>query len=237
MKTKNVVRRNLPINDSYVLVDSFYSEGENGSCCDNCNKYITNIAVIENSNKKQFWVGLDCAETLTNLCGLNSALIQFTEAKGIRAKVNKARKENKIVTFENTYWGKIGVRAAGVGLTSVDKDFCKKYLPDFYKAIINPDKNEFQPITGVNICTVSHTEAKQYFSTPKTYQLTGSDYNFGIKIYLTEGKKMDGSPNGSSLFTIDILNAGQIVANESTYMARDINMKIEYMANEYRFNQ
>ena len=47
-KLKRVVRRNLPINDKYVLIDSFYTSMENGTCCDNCNKIIANIAVIKN---------------------------------------------------------------------------------------------------------------------------------------------------------------------------------------------
>jgi len=52
-KTKNVKRYNLPIYDIYYIKDSYYTGGlENACICENCNRPISNVAVIENDKKE-----------------------------------------------------------------------------------------------------------------------------------------------------------------------------------------
>lgn len=232
-KSKRVVRRNLPINDKYTLIDSFYSSMENGCCCDNCNKVIANIAVIKNADNKIFNVGLDCAETLTNLNGLYTAQMQFAEAKGIRAKINKANKENRIVTFENNVLGNILVSFSGTCSLWLNKEFVSKYLPDYFDKIVNPEKNDYTAIPETVYNTQGHLEAKEYYKTSAKHKYNDLD----IVIYLTDGKKLDGTPNGSVMFNVDIVKDGQTVATTSTYMSKDINSRINYQLNTYYFNK
>lgn len=232
-KSNRVVRRNLPINDKYTLIDSFYSSMENGNCCDNCNKIIANIAVIKNADNKIYNVGLDCAETLTRLDGLYNAQMQFAESKGIRAKINKAIKENRTVTFENNVLGNILVSFSGTCSLWLNKDFVIKYLPDYFAKVINPDKNNYTAIPEIEYNTQGHLEAKEFYKTAAKHKYNELD----IVIYLTDGKKLDGTPNGSVLFNADILKDGQTVATTSTYMAKDINSRINYQLNTYYFNK
>lgn len=232
-KQKRVVRRNLPINDKYTLIDSFYSSMENGCCCDNCNKIIANIAVIKNADNKVFNVGMDCAETLTNLNGLYNAQMQFAESKGIRAKVNKATKDGKEVELKNTCLGQILVSFNGMSAIWLNPEFVAKYLPDYLPKIVNPDKNNYPAITEIEYNTQGHLEAKEFYKTPAKHKYNELD----IIIYLTDGKKLDGTPNGSIVFNADILNNGQIVETTSTYMAKDINSRINYRLNQYYFDK
>ncbi len=94
---KKIVQRNLPLNETYTLIDSHYAGAENYEVCDNCNKPITNIAHIKNSKNKDFHVGLDCASTLTGI-GDNPYLLRehedfFKQSASLRAKILKKLKE------------------------------------------------------------------------------------------------------------------------------------------------
>jgi hypothetical protein len=235
-KSKRVVRRNLPINDKYTLIDSFYSSMENGNCCDNCNKIIANIAVIKNADNKIFNVGLDCAETLTRLDGLFSAQMQFNEAKGIRAKVNKGKKDGMQITFENNCLSDILVKFNDNTRLWLKKEFVKKYLPDYFANIVNPDKNDFKAIETTDFCPYTSKEtdtARAIYKDGKTYQ-----YNqFTINVYLKQGLKMDGTPNGSWLFVTDILSSNTVLSTDSTYMVKDVNRNINWQLNTILFNE
>jgi len=62
----------LKINQSYTIIKSIYAGKYDGGipsmCCDNCDKPISNIAVVEGSNdKKHYHIGLDCASALTGI--------------------------------------------------------------------------------------------------------------------------------------------------------------------------
>jgi hypothetical protein len=230
---KRIVRRNLPINDKYTLIDSFYTSMENGTCCDNCNKIIANIAVIKNNDNKVFHVGLDCAETLTHLDGLYNAQMQFNEAKGIRAKINKARKENKVISFTNNCLGDIVVFFDDRSDIWLKKEFTKKYLPDYFANVTNPLKNDYRPIDETNYNNCSHLDAKVFYIEPKSFLIN----DITIVISLGEGKKLDGTPNGSVLFQTYLIKNGTKISTDTTYMAKDINRQINYQLNTYYFNQ
>lgn len=235
-KIKKVIRRNLPINDKYVLIDSFYTSMENGTCCDNCNKIIANIAVIKNEANKVFHVGLDCAETLTHLQGLLGAQMQFTEAKGIRAKVNKGLKNGQNITFENTCKGEIVVKFNENSRLWLNREFVSKYLPDYFNKITNPEKNNFKPVPEANFCTYTSketSEAREFYRGLKAYQFN----DFTINVFLREGEKMDGTPNGSWLFCSEVMKGGKKLSERSTYMVKDLNSQINYQLNTILFNQ
>ena len=235
-KIKRVVRRNLPINDKYVLIDSFYTSMENGTCCDNCNKIIANIAVIKNEAANVFHVGLDCAETLTHLQGLLGAQMQFTEAKGIRAKINKGKKEGQIITFENTCRSEIVVKFNDNSRLWLNREFVSKYLPDYFANISNPEKNEFNAIPEAIFCPYLSKEtetARNFYKASKEYQFN----DFTINVYLKQGLKMDGTPNGSWLFVSDIIRGGEVLSSDSTYMVKDLNRQINYQLNTILFNE
>lgn len=68
MSDKKLIERNLKFTDKYVYMSTKRGsliDGD-GTCCDNCGKLISNIChVVRCSDKKHFYIGTDCAETLS----------------------------------------------------------------------------------------------------------------------------------------------------------------------------
>lgn len=94
IKNKKINRYNLPLNDVYKIIDSYYTGGlENACVCDNCGKPISNVAVIQNNKNNVFNVGLDCASTLSNLQNFYFLDLEFKELKSLLSKINKAKKK------------------------------------------------------------------------------------------------------------------------------------------------
>jgi len=54
----------LPMDVKYKILGITYSDAMDFCQCQNCWRPITNIANIQDSNWREFYVGLDCAETL-----------------------------------------------------------------------------------------------------------------------------------------------------------------------------
>ncbi len=70
--------KNLDITKDYKIVGTRYSKDE-PTTCDNCNKIITNIVILEDSNGKLYNVGTECTKTIhyfTNTFEGNRALKQ-----------------------------------------------------------------------------------------------------------------------------------------------------------------
>ena len=114
---KAIIKRNLPLNVKYNLIDKKYISLVDGfGCtCDNCGKLIANIATVKNDNNNTFNIGFDCLETLL----LNNNLLNgksITEYQNFKSclpsyiKKSKELKEtiintnlqnlNKIVSIE-----------------------------------------------------------------------------------------------------------------------------------------
>lgn len=68
MLDKKIIERNLKFTDTYIYVSTRRGnliDGD-GTCCDNCGKLISNICnVVRRSDNKNFYIGTDCAETLS----------------------------------------------------------------------------------------------------------------------------------------------------------------------------
>jgi len=68
MADKKLIERNLKFTDKYIYLSIKRGNIIDGdcTCCDNCGKIIANIVnVVRNSDKKHFYIGTDCAETLS----------------------------------------------------------------------------------------------------------------------------------------------------------------------------
>lgn len=144
-------RRNLPF-DHYKIVETFSTNECEYFTCENCGKVIKNIAIIENSKGQKFYVGLDCASTLS---GISEHDIEFYEnnfniAKRIKAKVKKYLKEGGILSVQNKYYDidyiyievKKKEKAEVIGdyyfYEKITFDFLKRYLSEYVKiALIN----------------------------------------------------------------------------------------------------
>lgn len=229
---KTIVRRNLPINDVYSIQDSFYTGTENGTCCDNCGKYITNVAVIANTENKLFNVGLDCAETLSSLKGLDRVIADFKESKAVRAKVNKAIKSGKEIGFEATQYGQIKVSFDGISVDWLNTDLAKKYLPDYVNKVSNPKKLGFVP---VEVKILDTFPPKEYFENGRQYSIHGFD------VLVTYGDfKPFTNTNGQVItnkgFTVAVMKSGKVIRDTCFYTIRDINSRTEYLINELLFN-
>lgn len=74
---KSVIKRNLPLDISYTVVDKKYIPLENGiGCtCDNCGKLIANIATVKDENNNSYNIGFDCLETIL----INNQLLSSTD--------------------------------------------------------------------------------------------------------------------------------------------------------------
>jgi hypothetical protein len=94
MKVKNIIQRNLDLSKQYFFVTAKYiSILDGGGCtCDNCDKLISNIVTIKDSNDNLFNVGLDCADTLQSLQNDFNYFQNkdcFNEGKSLRAKIQR----------------------------------------------------------------------------------------------------------------------------------------------------
>lgn len=141
-------RFNLPIDDNYTVVDSYYTgpmTDGGGIICDNCSKLITNVVVLKDSKDKHHSVGTDCAKTLSNVNGLYSVEQEFAEANGLRAKVRKQLKENKKVVFEVLSSGLVFANVDNHYIFRKEYEFFNNYLPDFADKIINKQKIGYVP--------------------------------------------------------------------------------------------
>lgn len=209
MITKKAIRRNLPF-DKYRIVESFYSPDY--CTCDNCNKVLKNVAVIQNSKDAKFYVGLDCAKSLSGITEMDIEKHEssFECAKRIRAKVNKAIKLGGILSVQNSYWSndieisvtKGAYSEASIGYyvreTVSNVEFLKKYLPEYSKiAKVNLnfnmiDKNE-RIITENNLNYKSYTFSYKYNTSQYGY------ITVEVCIY-DSGKLLASGGNGGSNF-------------------------------------
>ena len=206
---KKAIRRNLPF-DKYKIVESFYSPDY--CTCDNCNKVLKNVAVIQNSKLETFNVGLDCAKTLSGITEIDIENHEnmFECAKRIRSKVNKAIKSGGVLSVQNSYWSndiEISVTKVEHANDPIDCymreyisniDFLKKYLPE-YTAIAKVnfdfkmiDKNE-------RIITENDLNYKQYSF---TYKYNTSKYGYiTVEVCIYEaGVLLASGGNGGSNF-------------------------------------
>ena len=196
MNDKKAIRRNLPF-DKYRIVESFYSADY--CTCDNCNKVLKNVAVIQNSKSETFHVGLDCAKTLSGITDfdIDSHENSFECAKRIRSKVNKAIKLGGILSVQNSYWSndiEISVTKVEHADAPIDYyvreyvssvDFLKKYLPE-YAAIakVNFDFNMIDK--NERIITESNLNYKQYSF---TYKYNTSKYGYvTVEVFISKEK-------------------------------------------------
>lgn len=145
MKAKQ--RRDLPF-DHYQIVETFATE-EPETICSNCGKPIKNIAVIQNPKGIKYYVGLDCAETLSGITDEDIVIAEsnFANARRIDAKVKKACKNKEWYLFIRNYCGdkpncvhisvakKENPKMLGDYYMDevVSKDFIIKYLPQYAK--------------------------------------------------------------------------------------------------------
>lgn len=162
---KTLIQRALPFTQTYSLLETFYCELENGNCCENCGRPITNIAKVIGDNDKMIrYIGMDCAETLT---GLNDsfdfnfvAKSAFQAAKSARAAIQKLIKkaaeqntnlEIKIQTFKE---GEGYYKQAGSGWYSITpingnmRDFrtWKQYPAEQWEKHVYPMIKQFSTI-------------------------------------------------------------------------------------------
>ena len=209
MNDKKAIRRNLPF-DKYRIVESFYSADY--CTCDNCNKVLKNVAVVQNSKAETFHVGLDCAQTLSGITELDIENHEnsFECAKRIRSKVNKAIKLGGTLLVQNSYWSndiEISVTKVEHADAPIDYyvresvssvDFLKKYLPEYASiAKVNFDFNMIDK--NERIITESNLNYKQYSF---TYKYNTSKYGYiSVEVCIYEsGVLLASGANGGSNF-------------------------------------
>ena len=96
MQNKKIIKRSLPIDTTYEIVDLSYNSVEDGGAiCENCGRLISNIATVKSEKYRTFTVGMDCAKTLIGIkdsLELMQAESAFNTAKNARASITKLMK-------------------------------------------------------------------------------------------------------------------------------------------------
>ncbi len=223
-------RYNLPLNDNYDLIDSYYTgsiEEGGGTACANCGRMITNVAEIKTSKGEILCVGMDCAETLTNLKGLHNASVEFAEMKAIRAKINKVK-----IPIEN-YINKNGVfciYASGVFNIQKEIEFIKKYLPSHYSNLSNPEKIGYIPF--------SIPKNPLPFNKCRPQEILNNSYTLYIETFkVIIDSFIEDSPNKNCFFKIAVYTGDTLISTDRFYMYSDILNRTENIINTYLFNK
>lgn len=116
---KNIIKRNLPLNQKYTLIDKKYIPliNGNGCTCDNCGKLIANIATIKAD--KIYNIGFDCLDTilLNNQILSNSDLLNYEAAKKELKKIIALSKKLKTTIENNKH-----VNITGILIENIDYD-------------------------------------------------------------------------------------------------------------------
>ena len=223
---KATARYNLPINENYTIIDSFYTGGlENGCPCDNCGKLLANVATIKNSAGVTFNVGLDCAETLSNVNGLFEVKAWFAEAKALRAKINKLVKTEPATTYEVHYFGVIMV-----GYIRIPTEFAKQYMKDILTKVINPDKLDFAPLAFDRLLPFD-----KYLRPVNMYNdgLTFDVSQHGYKITISGVQSISDNGHVNHLYNVCVDGIGE----KMTYNHNDIVWSAQCLINKHNFNK
>jgi hypothetical protein len=132
--TKRVIKRNLPVDTTYELVESFYISLADGGCsCDNCGRLISNVAVVKDQKRnKQYSVGMDCAGTLTGIKDdFDFNFIHqsyFNDAKSARAAIKKMIKNGATEIKAKTFAAGEGFyKEEGAGMWSTSGNDTRKH--------------------------------------------------------------------------------------------------------------
>lgn len=240
---KKVARRNLPLNTTYKIIDSFYTGGlsENPHVCENCGKPIANVGVVENEKGEDFEVGMDCAKTLSGIeddMKFSDAEDDFKKSNQIRQKINKAKKDESLkITTEITYFrGDVVIEAINKNndryeyrIASEPQDFIEKYMPDVVKIISNKEKLGYKPkynkIFGFDFSKI---------------QRKGNDFQYSFdnvrfKVYDLEKTSDSGVVNSHISFDVYIDN--KLIGSDTTYNQRDLETYILGVLNKYYFEK
>ncbi len=241
-----VIRRNLPINTTYTLIDSFYSGGllDNPMTCENCGRPIANIGVVKNAEGQTFDVGMDCASTLSGIkdtLGFDQNMNNFNEATAVRNKIRTQQKKypNGIVSAEILPSGDVSIimedeRERPLFRIYHPLEFVKKYLPDLQKYIVNKNKIDFKPKF------LKDHDFNFDFSKITQPRLRQNDYSFNVDSYNVvikdiQEKAMSGNIN--DIINITISQNGKELYNTQTYMARDVKDKIIWGLNKIELGE
>jgi protein-arginine kinase activator protein McsA len=242
-----VIRRNLPINTTYKLIDSYYTGGviDNPDYCENCGKVIANVGILQNTEGEKFHVGMDCAATLSGIKNSDEyeeTMNNFQAALAVRTKIKNAKKKypNGVLTANNSHTGNVNISFSEKGdwqtvfSTTQPYKFIKKYLPEIAELISNKDKNEFVP---------KYKDSDDFgfdFSKITQPRLRQNDYSFKIDNYDIEIKDMQSTATSGQVndhIDIYINQNGKNLYHNSTYMPRDVKNYIVWGINKIEFEK
>lgn len=233
-KGGKVRRYNLPINENYKLIDSFYTGGlDNATVCDNCGKPIANVAVIKNSKEELFNVGLDCAETLTNLEGLYSAKMDFEELKSIQSKIRKLQKEGKEISYEININGDLAVKTDDYTVLTKDIIFANKYLKKYIDEVINPEKIGFSYVDKNITIPFEYFKPSENLNFNKKWNI--DDYN--VVVSVKPYYRMDTNEISGYDPYLDVDLDGNNIYSKRVTMYRNISSDINYAIKKYLFEK
>jgi hypothetical protein len=83
MKTKKIIKRNLPLNDAYNFIGIFDNGEMNFNTCENCGKPIRYVVELKNSSNKSYFVGTECSKTLQK-CNISNEFSMIEEINAFK---------------------------------------------------------------------------------------------------------------------------------------------------------
>jgi len=109
---KTIIKRNLPLNVTYTVINRKYVpllDGY-GQTCDNCGKLISNIATVKSANGV-YDIGFDCMETflLNNQILSGFDIKEHTRVKKMIPKVIRMAKQIKEFIAINPHFELVGL--------------------------------------------------------------------------------------------------------------------------------
>jgi len=226
-------RYNLALNENYELIDSYYAGSavdRGGEVCSNCGRMITNVATIKNSNGNVYQVGMDCAETLTNLKGLHSVSMEFSEMKAIRAKINKAIKQGSDIDYSIYNDGTLRISSNTFTIYK-DIEFSKKYLSDYLFKVSNPNKIGFTYINK-DVESIPYFKPSENLDFQKTINVDGFMFEISVKPYY---HLVTNEVSGYDPYIKGYIN-GSCIVSERLTMIRDLQYKVNSSIRKYYFD-
>jgi len=151
--------------------------------------------------------------------------------KAIRAKINKAKKENQSIVFKICVDGDLSIIADKFRIYK-DIEFSKKYLLDYLKQVTNPEKIGFK-YEFIEVEKLEYIRPSENLDFLKNYKIDGFDFEVTVKPYY----RLDDPSilSGYDLF-VTAKKDGVNIAGERLTMQRDLEKKLNYIMQLYYFN-
>lgn len=100
-----IIARNLPVNTSYTLINSWTEDEGEYLQCQNCGRVIKNICQVKSAEGNLYIVGTECMDRLTGILPSEIAEVKrkLRIEKTIKKRISQAENPHAYI-WKNTVW-------------------------------------------------------------------------------------------------------------------------------------